>query len=121
MVASASRSDDLIITLTDYQSALGWLLEAETAMEEIFKALGSKGDGQNIEEAIHFLYRIYSDPRNKKEPVSEHRLIAFLAERVPAYNVLRIIELMEKSGQIARAIRSDGSPGWKPLPKAWVN
>lgn len=111
MVASASRSDDRKIELEDYQRALDWLLEAESIMPEIFKALGAKGDGQTIEEAVHFVYKLYM---STKEPVAEHRLINYISERVPAYNVLRIIEMMERSHKIEKAISSKGMPGWRP-------
>lgn len=111
MVASASRSNDRLIAIEDYQTALGWLLEVEVVMPEIFKALGARGDGQIVEEAVHFVYKIYM---TTKEPVAEHRLINFVSERVPAYNVLRIIEIMERAGRIEKAISSKGLPGWKP-------
>jgi hypothetical protein len=109
--ASASRTNDRVIELVDFQRALGWLVEAEYSMPEIFKALGAKGDGQVIEEALHFVYKLYMAT---KEPVAEHRLINFVSERVPAYNVLRIIEMMERSYKIEKAISSKGMPGWRP-------
>jgi hypothetical protein len=112
MVAAASRGSDLIIRLADYQRALGWILEAEVAMGEIFKALGARGDGQVIEEAYHYLYKIFMATT---EPVAENRLVGFVSEKVPAYNVLRIIDVMEKSGRIEKGINSKtGVLGWKP-------
>lgn len=115
MVASASRGSDTFIRLVDYQRALGWMLEAEVAMNEIFKALGARGDGQVIEEAYHYLYKIFMAT---SEPVAENRLIGFVSEKVPAYNVLRIIDVMEKSGRIEKGINSKtGILGWKPKPR----
>lgn len=114
MVASASRGGDLLITLENYQTALGWLLEAEVAMADIFKALGAKGDGSVIEDTWHYIYKIFMAT---KEPISEHRLIQYVSEKVPAYNVMRIIEIMERAGQIEKAITEKGLPGWKPRPK----
>jgi len=111
MVSSASRGSGKVISLDVYQEALGWLLEAEMYMPEIFKALGARGDGQVIEEAYHFLYSLYVA---KKQPIHEERLINFLAERVPSYNVLRIIDLMEKSGKMEKSINDMGQLGWKP-------
>ena len=95
---------------------LGWLLEAEVAMEEIFKALGAKGDGQTISEAIHYIYKLQMA---NGEPVQEQRLVAFLAAKVPAYNVTKLIELMEKSGQIKKQLRKDGGFGYLIDPKAF--
>ena len=115
MVATASRTEDRIITIEDYQRALGWLLEAESAMDQIFKAMGAKGDSTVIEEAYHFLYKLYI---TTKDPIPEHKLVQFVSARVPAYNVLRIIEIMEKSGQIRRVVNSKGLTSWQPLGKA---
>lgn len=112
MVACASRGGDRTISLDDYQTALGWILEAEIAMEEIFKALGSRGDSQVMEEAYHFLYKIWMAT---KDPISEHRLVGFISEKVPAYNVLKILELMERRGMIGKELSSRGMLGWKPL------
>lgn len=112
IVASVSRGDDMLLTLPDFQQALGWLLEAEQAMPDVFRALGAKGDGQMIEEAYHFLYTVWMA---KKEPIPEHRLVNFLAERVPSYNILKIIEIMERSHRMEKQIGPNGLPGWKPL------
>lgn len=114
MVASASRSEDRIITHDDYLRALEWMLEAEIAMDDIFKAIASKGDGRVIEDAWHFLYKLYSA---RKEPIPEHRLINFLSEQVPAYNVLRIIEMMERGHQIEKGVTASGGLGWTPKGK----
>lgn len=111
MVASAAESDERVIRLSHYRTALDWLLEVEETMPEIFKALGSRGDGQTIEEALHFIFKAYMAT---KEPVSEHRLINFLAERVPSYNVLRIVEIMEKTGRMEKNLGSKGLLGWVP-------
>lgn len=117
MVATASRGDERLITLEDVQTAMGWLMEAEVAMEDIFKAMGAKGDGKIIEEAWHYIYKIFMA---KKEPIPEHRLINFFAERTPAYNVTRMIEIMERSRWIEKRITKAGLPGWEPLAKPTV-
>ena len=116
MVACAARGDDKIINVVDYQTALAWLLDAEIAMEEIFKALGAKGDGQTISEAIHFIYKYQMA---NKEPILDQRLISFLAARVPAYNVVKLVELMEKTGQISKQVRPDGTFGYSITPRAF--
>lgn len=114
MIACLADSSELVIRLSHYQTALGWLLEMEALLPDIFRALGSRGDGQVIEEAYHFLYQVYVA---RKEPIVEHRLIGFLSEKVPSYNVLRIIEIMEKSGQIEKQITTSGHTGYVPKPK----
>ena len=114
MIATASRTNQRIITLEDYNTALGWMLQTESSMEEIFKALGAKGDAQVMEEAWHFLYKVYMAT---KDPVPEHRLINFLAEKLPSYSVLRVVELMEKRGMTDKALTKSGIPGWVPKAK----
>lgn len=114
MVASASQRSDRMITLENYHTALNWLLSMESELEQIFKALGARGDGQVIEEAYHFLYRIYM---SSKEPIQEHRLIGYLSERVPSYSVSRIVEVMERSGQIEKRLTKMGAPAWVPMAK----
>ena len=114
MIAAAAESSDRVIRLRHYQTALDWLLSMEAALPDIFKALGSRGDGQTIEEVYHFLYQFYTA---RKEPMAEHRLISFIAERVPSYSVLRIVEIMEKSGQIEKSITSAGTIGYIPCKK----
>lgn len=117
MVASAARGEDKIISIEDYNVALSWLLEAEVHMEEIFKALGAKGDGQVMEEAWHFLYKIYMAT---KEPVPEHRLINFLSEKLPSFSVLRVVDLMERRRMMTKGITASGMMGWKPTEKQRV-
>lgn len=94
MVASAAMSDDLIITREHYEIALSWLLEAETFMPDIFKAMKAGGDRRAMEELWHFAYSTYI---KDKKPIPEFRLISFLSEKVPAHNVGRILEIMEKA------------------------
>jgi hypothetical protein len=114
MVASIAESSNLVINLSHYQTALGWLLEMESKMPDIFKALGARGDGQVIEETWHYLYTIWAA---RKEPIHEHRLVGYLSEKVPSYSVQRIIDIMEGSGQIEKALTNAGAMGWKPLQK----
>ena len=100
--------------MAHYQRALGWLLDMEDALPDIFKALGSRGDGQTIEEVYHFIYRYYM---THKAPMLEHRVVAFVSERLPSYAVLRLIEIMEKSGQIEKQLTASGHMGYIPRGK----
>lgn len=112
MIASASESSDLSITLQQCQRAMAWLLQMEVAMPDIFKALGSKGDAAVIDEAYHFLYQTYMSKNQK--PVLESRLIAFLSERLPSHSVMRVLELMQRSGYIKQELIGSAI-GYRPL------
>lgn len=95
MIASIDRSDSLILTKTDFDTAMRWLLEAELTMPEIFKAGAANADGQAMQEILHFIK--ISD---KGQGVSEQRIYRFARDRIPMHSILRIIEILEKSGQI---------------------
>lgn len=101
MIACAAATDDLIITEEHYQTALDWLLEAESFMPDIFKSMASGGDAKAIEECWYFCFQLFA---RRKEPVPESRLFQFLQERVPAHNVERIIEVMIRAGLLRVSI-----------------
>lgn len=95
MVSAADRGDVLLLTKEDFNRAMGWLLEAEITMPDIFTAGSTGTDSRAIDEIYHFI--TVSD---KGDGVQEHRIINFARERVPLYAILRVIEIMVASGQI---------------------
>ena len=95
MVSAIDRSNALILTVADFNRAMGWLLEAEATMLEIFKAGATNADGQAMEEIKHLI--LIND---KGKGVSEGRIIRFAQDRLPLHSVLRVIDIMERSGQI---------------------
>lgn len=107
MCASASQSDERIITREHIERAIDWLIEAELFMPDIFKAMNSGGDARVIEDAWYYLYETYM--KGKKLPIPEQRLIMFLSERTPAHNVGRIIEVMESAGMIKKSMGKGGN------------
>lgn len=104
-VACVSESDTLEIAVRHVQQAMDWLVDAETAIPEIFKAMTSGGDGKVMDEAWHMLFRFSATYAGKGAPHS--MLIEFLSRRVPSHSVERIIDLMDKSGMI-RAVAEKG-------------
>lgn len=95
MVSAADRSDVLLLTKEDFNRAMGWLVEAETFMPDIFTAGSTGTDSRAIDEIFHFI--VVSD---KGDGVPEHRIINFARERVPMHSILRVIEIMVAAGQI---------------------
>ncbi len=93
MVASMVVGGEKLITLDHFDRALSWLMEAESAMPDIFKAMKKGGDGQTISECYHFVYKIYI---KRKEPIQEFRIIRYLQDNTPTHNIERIIDLMVK-------------------------
>lgn len=101
MVAAIDRSDTLLLCKEDFNRAMGWLLEAEQNMPDIFKAGAGGADAKAMDEIYHYV--LVSD---RGQGVSEHKITKFAAERVPIHSIMRVIEIMERSGQI-RATHHD--------------
>lgn len=114
MVASISRSSNLIIELEDYESALNWLFEAEGRIPDLFTNHGVAGDTAAIDDTYDFIFKTYS--REKNTPVLEHRIVNVLRSKVPSHSILKVIEIMERAGLIER-VASPGGNAFKPRPK----
>lgn len=112
IIACVDRSDQLLLTREDFNIAMNWLVEAERYMGDIFKAGSPGSDSQAMDDIYHWLLTVRSAP--------EHRLINVAREKVPAHSVIRILEIMEKSGMI-RSIGIDpklDTHVWEAVPKA---
>ena len=92
MVSAIDRGNALILAKEDFNRAMSWLLEAEIDMSKIFKATSEDSDSAAMDEIYHYI--------QSHGKVDEHKLIRFTRERVPSHAVLRVIEIMEKSGMI---------------------
>lgn len=95
MVSAIDRSNSLIITKDDFNRAMGWLLEAESAMPEIFKAGASGADGQALDEIRYFI-----KTTDTGQGVAEHRIINFAKGRIPLHSIMRVIDILQGSGMI---------------------
>lgn len=98
MILSAAESSNLVVDAEHVNQALDVLIEAEFFMPEIFKAMKLGGEASAYEDTWYHVLRIYMT--EKKKPVAEARIIQFLQERVPVYNIMRVIETMERTGLI---------------------
>lgn len=103
MVASIDRSDALALTKDDFNRAMGWLLEAELAMPEIFRAGSVGADAKAMEEIEYFIRA--ADVKN--EGVSEQKIVRFAAEKIPAHTVMRVLEIMERSGTLVCVFKDE--------------
>jgi hypothetical protein len=93
MVSSADRGSHLAIEEEDFDRALKWLLDAEGLMPEVFRNGGIGADGKTMEELQHLVLAF-------GKPVPERTLVRWATERMPTHAVLRVIEIMERSGMI---------------------
>ena len=95
MVSAVDRGNQLQLTVEDFNRSMGWLLEAEAFMPEIFKG-GGGADSKAMDEIRHFVSRF-------PQGAVEHQVVNFARERVPAHSVLRVLEIMLRSGQLIEA------------------
>ena len=93
MVACIDRDGD-VIELEDFQKALGWLLEAEAHMVDVFLAMQSGGDAIVINETWHYVVTQLAKT-GRGTPL--HEVYTFLSSRLPASTIQRAFELMLNS------------------------
>jgi hypothetical protein len=93
IIACIDRGSRLRLELEDFNTGLGWLLEAELTMPMIFEAGSTTVDARAIDEILDFI-------RRQEKPVPRHKLIHEAAKRVPTHAVLKVIEIMYLSGRL---------------------
>lgn len=113
MIASVSRTSELIIEPEDFLVARRWLLEAEVLMPDIFLSMGLNADSRAMEDCWYFVYQTFS---KTKASVGEHHIVDFLSKRVPSYQVTKVIEIMVKSKMLKVEFK-EGMPVYTPLPR----
>ena len=113
MISSIARRGNKIIELDDYAQALNWLMEAESYMPDIFKSMVSGGDSNAMEETWNYVWTLYG---KEKKPISEHRIVHFLRERVPAHSIMKVIEMMVR-GRMFELQSDEGTVGYKPASR----
>lgn len=105
MIASINRDDDLLLTEQDFLTGFEWLCQAENTMADIFKAGAVNADGQAMDDIVHWI-----KITDLGDGVSEQRIVSYARDKVPLHSILRIIEILENTGQI-RMVRQDRRTG----------
>lgn len=111
MIACVSAGEALTVTLDNFHTALDWLLEMENVLPDIFKAMVVGGDSRAMEECW---YQVGLWHQKDSRPIAEARIVAFLAERIPAHNISRVMEVMERVGMLKKEFT--GAPGEWYIP-----
>lgn len=95
MVASLATSDDLILKLGDFQTAMKWMLEAELAMPKMFDASTVSPDSRAMDEVYHFVQSFGA------KGVSSYQVINMIRRKI-AYGsqALVMLNVMEQSGML---------------------
>lgn len=96
-ISAVDRGNALILDSEDFIRAMGWLVEAEQYMPQVFES-GGTTDAAVMDEAYHLLLR--------SGPLGEGALIRYIRKRVPAHAVAKILEVMIQSG-MARVTETD--------------
>lgn len=114
MISSASRSSDMRVTIDDFERARDWLLQAETTMPDIFRAMGQRSDNQVISDMHFYLYRKWSSVALEgRKPLVTADIYQFLESRVPSDKIKTLIEVATISGYIRKGMYPDE---WIPNP-----
>jgi hypothetical protein len=101
MIAAIDKGDELVLTPDTFTTALQWLEEAEINMPLLFSAGSTTLDGRAMEEIVDFI-------RRAGKPIPQYRVIHFACGLVPNHSVIRVLQLMELSGQIEEAGEANG-------------
>lgn len=121
LIASLSRSNEMVIRKMDVDRGLGWLLEAERVMPDIFRAMVGRSDKDVIAEMHMYVTAKYAQTAGKpplERKVKGEDIRRFLLERVPHEKVASIIDAAEKANIIARM--GGTQDDYMPRPK-WTS
>lgn len=113
MISAVSAGRDLYVTLEDFERALEWLLDAETVMPDVFRAMGQKSDNQLIEDLQYHIYTVYSGMlRDGRKPIPVAEVWKFLGPRIESHRIDSIIKLAVQSGRLVKDKYDDAyTPG----------
>ena len=95
MVAAVDRRDDLVLGPDDFHTALGWLLEIEKFMPDIFAAGTFTPDARIMDEIADFVAR-------QGRPVTDHKILRFASDILPAHSIFKVLHVMQTSGRLAK-------------------
>lgn len=114
MISSLSASNNLVIEEGDFNRALSWLLEAETTMPKIFRAMVSAGDSALLADTAAW---VREQEITLNRPIAEHAIINFLRTRMKSTEVLRSFEVMCSSNLIRQiSVDTIGKPLYTGFP-----
>ena len=105
-ISAISRTSNLVIELCDVERGIDWMLEAESMMPDIFRAMIGKSDIQVIEETHLYVTGLYSKAKinghGGREPIPGEVIRRFLIGRVPHDKTETILVAMERANILAR-------------------
>jgi hypothetical protein len=116
MIFSASRANDLVVRMEDFQSAQDLFLETESRTPDIFKAMKYSSDSGVMDEVHNYVWTVFA---KTQQGVPEHLIMKYIAERTPSYSVDKIFAVMVSCQMLvmSKIAGEGGRPHWKPAPK----
>lgn len=95
MIACLDKGNVPALSRDEFNTAMNWLVQAESLMPDIFKAGIAGGDSAAMDEIYHFIM-----VTDAGKGVPEPTIVRRARELVPAHSVMRVLEVMERSGMI---------------------
>jgi hypothetical protein len=116
MCFSASRSSECVVRLQDYRDAMDLMIETESSMPDVFRAMRYNEDSNIVDEVFNF---VYVTEKKDSTPVPEHRVYHFIGERAPAHSVGHILKNMINSNliKVADVCGALGRPTYSAVPR----
>ena len=108
-ISCMSRSLDMLIEDMDLDRAMKWLLQAESYMPDIHRAMVGRSDTQVLEELHRYTFACWT---KDKRAIKTSTIIEFLATRLPSEKVDKVFQVAERSGLISREPNTVDS--WRP-------
>lgn len=99
VISAVDRGDAMVLLREDFDRALGWLVEAEASMGDIFKAGAGNADSKAMDEIYHYV--LTNCIGGKKIPST--KIVNFAKARIPLTSIDKVIKTMEQSGMIKQA------------------
>ena len=113
LVSGISRTGEKKIEHQDVERAIGWLLEAEKLMPDVYRAMKGESDELILDNLHYQAVQWYI--KNDRKPVSTSILIKWLHTQVTSQRVFHVFNVAEGSA----LIQLSGEKGeyFIPLPK----
>lgn len=103
MISSVSAGHFPYVTLSDFERGKTWLLDAETRMPDVFRAMVLKSDIELARDCHYYLYVTYSKlDRKGRGPLPESEAYKFLENKATSDRIPGVLTMMEKVGRIRR-------------------
>ena len=106
IVANVDRGDDLTLTKQDFNKAMGWLLEAELAMPNVFTQGLVVPDAKVMHE-LHFYLKGFPDG------LPERQLLGYAKNITPLITIPAVFAMMERAGMMEMITVDKRNRIWK--------